>query len=63
MKKAPPRLDNTDKIFTMANLRGVAQLGSALAWGVRGRRFKSFRPDHINQRVTALRCNPFFIKL
>ena len=27
--------------------RGVAQLGSALAWGARGRRFKSYRPDQI----------------
>ena len=25
--------------------RGVAQPGSALAWGARGRRFKSYRPD------------------
>ena len=30
-------------------VRGVAQPGSALAWGARGRRFKSFRPDHIQQ--------------
>ena len=27
------------------NCRDVAQLGSALAWGARGRRFKSSRPD------------------
>jgi hypothetical protein len=27
--------------------RGVAQLGSALAWGARGRWFKSSRPDHV----------------
>jgi secreted trypsin-like serine protease len=27
------------------NGRGVAQLGSALAWGARGRRFESSRPD------------------
>ena len=26
--------------------RGVAQFGSALAWGASGRRFKSSRPDH-----------------
>src|SRR5690606_8390835 len=26
--------------------RGVAQSGSALAWGASGRRFKSCRPDH-----------------
>lgn len=28
-------------------IRGVAQLGSVLAWGARGRRFKSGRPDRI----------------
>ena len=27
-------------------MRGVAQSGSALAWGASGRRFKSSRPDH-----------------
>jgi hypothetical protein len=27
---------------------GVAQLGSALEWGSRGRRFKSSHPDHEN---------------
>ena len=27
--------------------RGVAQPGSAPAWGAGGRRFKSSRPDHI----------------
>ena len=26
--------------------RCVAQLGSALSWGVRGRRFKSYHTDH-----------------
>jgi hypothetical protein len=26
--------------------RGVAQSGSVLAWGARGRGFKSRRPDH-----------------
>ena len=31
--------------------RGVAQSGSALAWGARGRVFESLRPDHIIQRV------------
>ena len=31
--------------------RGVAQPGSALAWGARGRVFESLRPDHIIQRV------------
>jgi DNA-binding transcriptional MerR regulator len=32
-------------------LRGVAQPGSALAWGARGRVFESLRPDQQNQRV------------
>ncbi len=27
--------------------RGVAQPGSAVAWGAKGRRFKSCRPDHL----------------
>ena len=30
--------------------RGVAQPGSALDWGSRGRRFKSGRPDHFDSR-------------
>jgi DNA mismatch endonuclease (patch repair protein) len=33
----------------------VAQLGSALDWGSRGRRFKSCQPDHVKRRVP-----PFF---
>jgi hypothetical protein len=40
--------------------RGVAQLGSALAWGARGRRFKSYRPDQLDQRLRlTLRSWPF----
>ena len=31
--------------------RGVAQSGSALAWGARGRVFESLRPDHIIQAL------------
>src|SRR5687768_10088257 len=31
--------------------RGVAQSGSALAWGARGRRFKSCRPDQFVGRA------------
>ena len=31
--------------------RGVAQPGSALAWGARGREFESRRPDQLNQWV------------
>ncbi len=30
----------------LRRLRGVAQSGSALAWGVRGRGFESRRPDN-----------------
>lgn len=32
-------------IFAAVKIRGVAQLASALAWGARGRKFESFRPD------------------
>ena len=31
--------------------RGVAQPGSVLAWGARGRVFESHRPDQLNQEV------------
>ena len=31
--------------------RGVAQPGSALAWGARGRGFKSRRPDQVAEMV------------
>ena len=34
--------------------RDVAQPGSALAWGARGRRFKSSRPDQILSFATFL---------
>jgi hypothetical protein len=33
--------------------RGVAQPGSALAWGARGRGFKSRRPDQVVKMVKA----------
>jgi hypothetical protein len=39
-------------------IRGVAQTGSALAWGASGRRFKSGRPDQKwfnDQTVTHMR--------
>ena len=29
----------------ISDLRGVAQLASALAWGARGRTFESYHPD------------------
>ena len=31
--------------------RAVAQLGSALVWGTRGRRFKSCQPDSVAYRL------------
>ena len=40
--------------------RGVAQSGSALEWGSRGRRFKSSRPDQIKTRGYDKYCNPLF---
>ena len=42
--------------------RRVAQPGSALAWGARGREFESRHADHL-YRINGLhltRCNPFF---
>ena len=38
------------KGITMSDLRGVAQPGSAPAWGAGGREFKSRRPDHLSKR-------------
>src|SRR5690606_27058949 len=35
-------------------IRGVAQPGSALDWGSRGRRFKSSRPDETETRLRAI---------
>ena len=36
-------------IFALA-FRGVAQLASALAWGARGRKFESSRPDKVQKK-------------
>ena len=40
--------------------RAVAQLGSALDWGSRGRRFKSCQPDHVKaeQLLRFCFCDP-----
>ena len=35
--------------------RGVAQPGSVLAWGARGRVFESHRPDQLNQEVSLIK--------
>ena len=49
------------------NFRGVAQLASVLAWGARGRKFESSRPDkkttysdNIKQVVFLFACNPVY---
>ena len=36
-------------VFREKSVRGVAQLASALAWGARGRKFESSRPDKIRK--------------
>ena len=41
------------KVGYNSRLRRVAQPGSALAWGARGREFESRHADHQNQRVTS----------
>ena len=33
-------------MYNLERCRGVAQPGRVLAWGARGRRFDSCRPDH-----------------
>ena len=47
-----------DKIFKLS--RAVAQLGSALDWGSRGRRFKSCQPDR-RQRRPPRKGRPSFV--
>ena len=42
--------------------RGVAQPGSALAWGARGRVFESLRPDHILKKDQALSGLVLFLR-
>jgi hypothetical protein len=47
------RLTSASSLFTHRFLhRDVAQPGSALAWGARGRQFKSGRPDQFREQVT-----------
>ena len=38
---------NNEAVWKEQRHPGVAQLGSALDWGARGRRFKSCHSDHI----------------
>ena len=43
-------LSEITKVFIiLVVIRDVAQLGSALPWGGRGREFKSHRSDQINK--------------
>ena len=42
-------------------LRCVAQPGSALAWGARGRRFESFHTDHMNKDLASKGAKSFFV--
>ena len=44
--KGVSRIFKCQQIREKPEIRGVAQPGSALAWGARGRGFKSRRPDH-----------------
>ncbi len=49
-KRGAPRHSHLILSLTSAKLpprRAVAQTGSALLWGGRGRRFKSSQPDHL----------------
>src|SRR5690606_10620973 len=45
----------------IAVFRGVAQPGSALAWGARGREFESRRPDQHFKGLQLNCCKPLFI--
>ncbi len=47
--------------FVLCEIRGVAQPGSALAWGARGREFESRRPDQYFKGLQQKRCKPLFI--
>ena len=56
-RPARPRLEGRaggPRLIDSGLRRGVAQPGSALDWGSRGRWFESSRPDHYSERETAL---------
>ena len=44
--------------FSFWVCRGVAQPGSAPAWGAGGRKFESSRPDHKTKKIKKLRKKP-----
>ena len=49
----PGRAETASNVFSSSKIsRDVAQLGSVLAWGARGRRFKSCHPDTDYQTLT-----------
>ncbi len=48
--KASGRAAQAGRLVSLPNSRGVAQPGSASAWGAEGRRFKSGRPDQFGNR-------------
>ena len=53
-KKTPVWRINSKFLKYFLNLhfiRGVAQLASVLAWGARGRKFESSRPDNKKNRL------------
>ena len=45
----PPLAPSAPTLYCRPVFRGVAQLGSASAWGAEGPRFKSGRPDHVQR--------------
>src|SRR5690606_19196638 len=44
--------EQREPCYSLSLRRGVAQPGSALAWGARGREFESRHPDQSSQRVS-----------
>ena len=47
--------------YNLVFSRGVAQPGSALAWGARGREFESRRPDHKDLKARYRKVPGFFL--
>jgi hypothetical protein len=53
-KDFPLAISEEDRIFGFLVYRAVAQLGSALEWGSRGRGFESRRPERRAAKIEAL---------
>ena len=49
-------LTRCEKVGIIATVRDVAQLGRALPWGGRGRKFKSCRSDHCFEHCWSIQC-------